>query len=281
MNVITRLEKRSLSFWGIVGLILVVLVGVVDVLTGYELALSLFYLLPISLTTWFSGRRLGVLTSFFSAVVWFSADVITEHPYSHAAIPYWNTAIRFGFFMVTTLLLAALKKAYETQKELARIDKLTGAVNRSFFSELVQMEINRTRRFGHPFTLAYLDLDNFKAINDRFGHNIGDKVLYTIAQQAMSQLKNTDVVARLGGDEFAFLLPETDPTAAQVVISRVHSSLLEEMRRNNWSVTFSMGVLTCIDMPRSTDELIKQADDLMYSVKNAGKNSIRYSVHAG
>lgn len=281
MNVITRLEKRSLPFWAIVGLLLIVLVGVIDVLTGYELAFSLFYLLPISLTTWFVGRRFGVVSSIFSALVWFSADVTTEHHYSQTAILYWNTAIRFGFFLVTTLLLSALKKAYETERELARIDKLTGAVNRGFFSELVQMEIHRSQRFEHPFTLAYLDLDNFKTINDRFGHHIGDQVLRTTVQHAKLQLRNTDVIARLGGDEFAFLLPETDPSEARILISRVHRSLLDEMHRNNWSVTFSMGVLTCIDMPHSTDELIKQADELMYSVKNTGKNSIRYSVHAG
>src|SRR5574339_689451 len=254
MNVITRLEKRSLPFWAIVGLLLIVLVGVIDVLTGYELAFSLFYLLPISLTTWFVGRRFGVVSSIFSALVWFSADVTTEHHYSQTAILYWNTAIRFGFFLVTTLLLSALKKAYETERELARIDKLTGAVNRGFFSELVQMEIHRSQRFEHPFTLAYLDLDNFKTINDRFGHHIGDQVLRTTVQHAKLQLRNTDVIARLGGDEFAFLLPETDPSEARILISRVHRSLLEEMHRNNWSVTFSMGVLTCIDMPHSTDE---------------------------
>jgi diguanylate cyclase (GGDEF)-like protein len=277
MNILTPLEKRSRALWAIVGFLLVFLIGLMDILTGYEFAFSLFYLLPISSATWFAGRRLGVTTSVVSAFIWFVSDVITGHPYSHPAIPYWNTAIRFGFFLITTLLLAALKQAHEHEKELARIDKLTGAVNRSFFSELVQMEIDRSQRFGHPFTLAYIDLDNFKAVNDHFGHSSGDKVLYTMVQQAKSQLRRTDVVARLGGDEFAFLLPETDQDAAQIVISKVQNSLLNEMHRNDWPVTFSIGVLTCINAPHTTDELIRQADDLMYSVKNNGKNSIGYS----
>jgi diguanylate cyclase (GGDEF)-like protein len=281
MNIITGLEKRSQPFWAIIGLLLVVPVGIIDILTGDELSFSLFYLLPISLATWYAGRRLGVVTSVFSAFVWFASDAITGHPYSHPAIPYWNSAIRLGFFLITSLLMSALQKALEHQEELARSDNLTGALNRGFFSELVQMEIDRSQRFKRPITLAYVDIDNFKTINDRFGHNAGDKVLYTTVKQAKSQLRTTDVIARLGGDEFAFLLPETDRAAARVVISKVQIGLLDEMRKNNWPVTFSIGVLTCVDMPKTTEELIKQADDLMYWVKNNGKNSIRYSLYRG
>lgn len=280
MKMISRLENRSQPFWAIIGILLVVLVGVLDVLTGYELSFALFYLLPISLITWHAGKRLGVVTSVISAFVWFASDVMSGHPYSHPAIPYWNSAIRFGFFLITSLLMSALKKALEDQEQLARTDNLTGAVNKSFFSELLQTEIDRSQRFGRPFTVAYIDLDDFKMINDRLGHSMGDKVLFTSVKQAKRQLRTTDIIARLGGDEFAFLLPETGQSEARIVISRVHGCLLEEMHRNDWSVTFSIGVLTCIDMPHTAEELIMQADDLMYSVKNSGKNSVRYSIRA-
>jgi diguanylate cyclase (GGDEF)-like protein len=280
MNIITYLEKRSLLFWTVVGFLFVILVGIIDVLTGYELAFSLFYLLPISLAAWFAGRKLGIVTCVVSAIVWFIADTLWGHAYSHPAIPYWNTAIRFSFFLITSLLLSALKKTLEHEKELARIDRLTGAVNQTFFLELLQMEIERSQRFRHPFTLAYVDLDNFKAINDRFGHSEGDRVLSTTVKQVKGRLRNTDIVARLGGDEFAFLLPETGRDAARLVISKLQSILLDEMHRNNWPVTFSIGVLTCNAVSQSTDELIRKADELMYSAKNNGKNSVSYFDYA-
>lgn len=275
-------KEKSQPFWAIAGLVLVVGVGVVDVLTGYELAFSLFYLFPIALVTWFGGIKIGVATAVISDIGWFAADAVTGHPYSYPAIPYWNAGIRFSVFLIVALLIAALRKAYENEKELARIDNLTGAVNTLFFYELVQMEIARSQRNKQPFTIAYVDLDNFKSVNDNFGHNMGDEVLCTTVQQAKLQLRKIDAVARLGGDEFASLLPETDKAEAQVAISKIQIRLLDEMRKNSWPVTFSIGVLTCIDMPqKTTDELIRRADDLMYSVKNSGKNSIRYSVYAG
>ncbi len=281
MNFVTFLENRSKPFWMISGIILIAGVGLADFLTGYEIAFSLFYLVPVFLATWFAGIYLGIITSIASAMVWLVADLASGHPYSHPAIYYWNSIIRFGFFIIVTLLLSALKKANEHERELARVDSLTGAVNARFFYELVQLEIERSQRYRHPFTLAYLDLDNFKAVNDRFGHSVGDKVLYTIVKHARDHLRKTDIVGRLGGDEFAILLPETDQAGAQASISKIQTSLLDEMSRNDWQVTFSIGVLTCLSKLQTSDELVKQADELMYSVKNNGKNGIRYSQFTG
>ncbi len=281
MKIVVFLEKRSVFFWAITGIVLITVTGVVDFLTGYEIAFSLFYLFPVFLVTWFGGRSLGAVISVASALVWLLADFASGHPYSHPAIYYWNSAIRFGFFIIVTLLLSALKKAHEHEWELARTDNLTGAVNGRSFSELLQNEIDRSRRYRHPFTVVYIDLDDFKTVNDHFGHSEGDKVLYTIVKHAKSQLRKTDHVARLGGDEFAFLLPETDQAGAQISIPKIQTSLLDEMQRNNWPVTFSIGVLTCVCKPQTSDELVKRADGLMYSVKSNGKNGINYSIYGG
>ena len=279
MNSMMRSGETSPLIWTIAGIALIAVTGVIDVLTGYELSFSLFYLIPVALTTWFAGTRNGIVISIASAASWFIADTVSGHHYSHPAILYWNTSIRFGFFLIVAMLLSALKKAHDHEKELARIDNLTGAVNARYFSELIQMEINRFQRNKHPFTVAYMDLDNFKLVNDHSGHNSGDLVLCTIVKQLKSQLRKVDVVARLGGDEFACLLPETDQAEARVAISKLRANLLQEMHRHNWPVTFSIGVLTCIELPQTIDELINQADRLMYAVKTSGKNSIRYSVN--
>ena len=147
--------------------------------------------------------------------------------------------------------------------------------------DLVQSEIDRLQRYQHPLTLAYIDLDNFKTVNDQLGHVTGDQVLRAVVSSVKKNIRRTDIVARLGGDEFALLLPETNQESARVVLSKVQDGLLEEMRINNWPVTVSIGVLTCRVAPPSTDALVSMADELMYSVKHDGKNGIKYATYAG
>ena len=280
MNFTTWPEKRNILFWVVTGIACISATGVIDYLTGYEIAFSAFYLFPISLLTWFAGKRLGIAASIASALVGLLADLETGHSSAHPAIYIWNSLIRLSFFIIVTFLLSALRKAHEREMELARIDSLTGAVNARFFSEMVRMEIERSLRNKQPFTIACIDLDNFKSLNDSFGLSMGDKALCTIVKQAKSQLRKADVVARVGGDEFAFLLPETNQAAAQAALQRVHTSLLDEVGKNGWPLTFSMGVLTCIKTTQTSDELIKRANELMYWAKKNGTNSIHYSVYA-
>jgi diguanylate cyclase (GGDEF)-like protein len=281
VNYLAKLEKQNKLFLLLVGFTLIGVIGIVDFLTGYEFSLSVFYVLPISLVTWLTSRRFGLLTSLASAVVWLIADNATGHPYSLPLIPVWNSLIRFAFFIIITMLLSALRRAIQRESELARTDYLTGTVNLRFFYELAQMELDRLQRYGRSFTLAYIDLDEFKAVNDQFGHATGDRVLYTVACSIKKNMRKTDICARLGGDEFALLLPETDQEFARLAISKIQGELLKEMRQNNWPVTFSIGVLTCRVAPHTTDELVKMADELMYLVKNDSKNAIKYSVFAG
>jgi len=174
-----------------------------------------------------------------------------------------------------------LNKAYEYEKELARIDPLTGAANQRSFYELAQREIERARRYMYPFTIGYFDLDDFKAINDQFGHKIGDEILREVAKYATGHLRKTDLFARLGGDEFAFLLVETGSELAQKIISKFQLDAFLRIQENISPVTFSIGVLTCIDVSLTLEEILKKVDELMYSVKGEGKAGIKYSVYGG
>lgn len=175
----------------------------------------------------------------------------------------------------------ALHKAYEYEKELAKVDPLTGAANRRTFHELTQREIERSRRYKYPFTIGYFDLDDFKAINDQFGHQVGDEILCTVAKYAAGRLRKTDLFARLGGDEFVFLLVETGPELAQTITSKFQEDVFRRIQENNSPVTFSIGVLTCINASLTLEEILKKVDDLMYSVKREGKAGIKYSVYGG
>jgi diguanylate cyclase (GGDEF)-like protein len=174
-----------------------------------------------------------------------------------------------------------LRKAYNTNRELARVDFVTGAVSIRYFYALAKNEIGRSVRYQRPFTFAYIDMDNFKAINDRLGHSTGDLVLRAVTESIQRQIRVSDTLARLGGDEFALLLPETGEEEARKVILRVHTNLVNEMLKNGWMVSFSVGVVTYTQPPSSVDEMVKLADSAMYTVKMNGKNGVAYRIYAG
>lgn len=253
----------------------------IDYLTGDEIAFSIFYSVPISLVAWFVGRGPGILLSILSAMAWLATDLMLGFDLEDAPIHFWNSTAGLGYFLVVTYALTALKRAWDREKELARMDGLTGIANRGYFYELAHAEAYRSHRYGHPISLAYLDLDNFKRINDDFGHVAGDELLRLIAATMRSNLRFSDIVARLGGDEFAILLPETGHEQAKTVMNALQKRMLDSLQTNGWSVTFSMGVITCQNLPCTVDEMIKMADILMYSAKDSGKNMIKFDRKGG
>lgn len=280
VNMKTILDFESLRKSSIIsGFLLIIFIGLLDLVTGYEYSFSVFYTLPIALVTWYSTPQISFFACAVSAVVWLWADISAGRSYSFFLIPYWNTLIRFFFFAIVAYLLHALKRALQREKDLSLTDYLTGASNSRHFYEVVQMEINRLERSKSPFTIAYLDIDNFKTINDTLGHPEGDLALKTIVNSLKSKTRNSDIVARLGGDELAVFFPDTNQETAQVILSKIHDVLKNEMSKNNWAVTFSIGVVTCTFSPSGINDLIKVADELMYSVKQHGKNMVKYSVY--
>lgn len=277
-NIIDYLNKQSRSRLTALGFFIIILVGILDHLMGPELFTSIFYLIPIFLVTWFTERWVGIMISIVSALTWLLADFTSGHTYSHPSIPYWNMSVRLGTFLVITFLLSALKRALENEKELARTDSLTGIANRRYLIELASAEINRAGRYRHPFTVVHIDLDNFKTVNDRFGHNVGDALLRLVVSTIRNSIRATDTVARFGGDEFIILLPETGPESAGVITDKIQKISLDLLQKNQWPVTLSLGVATFIQPPSTVDEMLKISDGLMYAAKNNGKNKIKYEV---
>lgn len=276
---IKEIEKKSVIFHIFIGIALIGIIGFLDLATGNELSFSLFYLLPIVWIAWFATPRLAIITDIFSAIVWFVAEKSSGITYSHPSIFLWNTGIRLCFFLIVTLLLLELKKTLEHEKQLSRIDPLTGAANKRHFIDLLTSEMLRCDRHHRPLSIAYIDLDNFKTVNDGFGHSVGDQLLCVIVEHITQNIRTIDLIARLGGDEFVILLPEIDPDMAQTVMQRLQSSLLVEMQNNHWPVTFSIGLLTCSKIDLSIDELIRLADNLMYDVKKQGKDAIAHAIY--
>lgn len=273
------LEKRGIFFWMVLSILLVGLLGICDYSTGTELGFSLFYLIPISLIAWYSKPALGVLISILSAVVWLYADIEAGQEYSNQIFFFWNTLIRLGFFIIVTYLISELKRSQKIIQESARTDYATGTLNARRFHEILEGELQRSRRNQQPFTLIYLDLDNFKQVNSQFGHNEGDRLIRLIAAEIRSKIRSTDFLARLGGDEFAILFPEAGQHEAEAIISKVHDQLSNVFRDKFSFVTFSAGAVTYESTPHSSAETIRIADELMYIVKNGTKNDIRYLVY--
>ncbi len=259
------------------GLVLVGLTALIDYATGPELSFAIFYLIPIALGAWWGGFAHGILLALASTVAWHGTDLL-EYPLAPPGVLLWNGIVRFCFFVITSSLLSRLRVAMRREQNLARTDPLTGVANARTFYEAAHLEIERAARAPRPFTLAYLDVDNFKQVNDRLGHSVGDVLLREVAETIRQSTRVTDVLARLGGDEFALLLPETAAAAATAALNKVREALARRMAEGGWTITFSIGAATFQAPPRDVDLMVRHVDALMYSVKRGGKNCIRHEI---
>jgi diguanylate cyclase (GGDEF)-like protein len=262
----------------VVALIVLLIVGVIDYITGEEIGLSIFYVIPVILMAWYLGKTAGIIMSFVAASAWYIADTAAGHVYSNAAIPVWNAVVRLGFFLLIGLFMSILKDVLGHEQDLARTDSLTGVVNSRYFYKLAEVELERAKRYARPFSIAYMDLDNFKEVNDVYGHGAGDELLCFIAGTVRDNIRGSDIVARLGGDEFVLLLPETKDGDAGKVMEKLCSLIREGMPEYHFPVTVSVGVITYLMLPASVEEMIREVDDLMYSVKKSTKNAIKHAI---
>ena len=169
------------------------------------------------------------------------------------------------------------KKLEEELKKLARFDNLTDSCNRGYGLALLDRQIKLARRRKSPVLLAYIDIDNFKDINDTFGHEEGDKVLKEVVKLLKFTLREIDIICRMGGDEFLLIFPDSSLQDASLIKERLNKNLTElnQTLKKPYKIEFSMG-LSCYDPdnPQSIDELIRIADKKMYEEKN-GKNKKR------
>ncbi|MEX2131290.1 MAG: GGDEF domain-containing protein, partial [Pseudohongiellaceae bacterium] len=247
--------------------------------TGYEISFSIFYLLPVGLVAWYSSGLIVYFVCIVCAVTWGIVDYTSGNIFSNVAIPLWNTIVRAGFFLVVAILLTELKNTLATQEALAQLDGLTGIMNSRAFKKqsagLCELSVRKNR----PFAVGYIDLDNFKTINDSHGHSTGDQALKLTADVLTKRLRTSDICARLGGDEFGVILPETDMTGAQAVFLNLHEKLSEFATQNEWPIGFSVGVAVFHLNKGTPDEVIHCADELMYKVKHSGKNRILFEEY--
>ena len=260
------------------GAILFVLIGGIDFLVIPEVSLSFFYLLPISFITWFVKKEAGIITAFASVFVIFILNNNYQQNSYHFFDYYWENIVILMFFLTVCYLVFELRTAKDREKEIARIDHITGLANKRLFFELARLEIKKSIRYRHPITVIYIDIDDFASIYDKLGQSVGNKLLQIVAETLKDSIRETDIMGRIGSDEFVILLPGSGHEPAQIVANRVQRQLWEAMETHNWSVTFSIGAVTFINPPNSVDAMIQRADHLMYLVKNSGKNQLKHIV---
>ncbi|MBV8032368.1 MAG: GGDEF domain-containing protein [Betaproteobacteria bacterium] len=256
------------------GVALCAAIALVDIVTPPELNLSLFYVFVILLATWNAGLRAGfAFAAFACGMQWVVMSAYTP-PYLHSVYWYIALADRCATFFVVLVLTHPLRLLFEDHENAARIDSLTGAANRKYFMELLATELRRSERSGRAFSVALVDCDDFKVINDQFGHLVGDSVLRGVVEIAKESVRATDTVARFGGDEFAILFPETGAVPAHDIARRVQSKIRQSEAVPYWTKTVSIGLGTFTNARGDPTDVVAQCDALMYQAKRLGRGEI-------
>ncbi len=257
---------------------LLLAIGVADYYAPYQVQLSVLYLAPIFLATWRVGTGAGIAMAVASALAITGGDILAGLRYPSWLLPAATLAFRSALFLAFVLLLRLLRDALERERTSARTDELTGVPNRRSFIELLTSDLYFARRYRRALTIVYLDLDDFKNVNDRLGHRAGDAVLRAVASSIRSRLRYTDAVGRLGGDEFAICLPETDADAASHVMDTIRREVAAALPRETGTVTLSIGMVTFGYPPMTVEELLDRADFALYAAKREGKNRLIHEV---
>lgn len=248
--------------------------GVFDHAIGPELSSSIFYVLPISLAAWYGNRRMGLAMSLLSALVWMLTDVSAGREVSSSWILLWNMLVRLGLFVIISELIAGFRRQFNHSASAAHTDPLTGVFNYGGFFHQAHAELQRCKRYQRPLSVIFFDLDNFKWVNDQLGHAQGDELLKYICRLVTDNIRKTDIFGRLGGDEFAIMLTETGSGDADKLAEKLRQLLAVEMQQRRWPVSFSMGLISFDQCPENMIDVIKLADELMYTAKRGGKNNV-------
>jgi diguanylate cyclase (GGDEF)-like protein len=260
----------------VAGLVLITAIAFFDYLTGPRVLLSIFYLLPVMLVAWASGSSAcGLTVAVGTFMVGPIEAMITDFRYVSLPVAIWNGAVRLSVFCVVLLLMSRVRTLMNKLEEQALADELTGLANLRALRETVAIEIERSRRFDHPLTLAYLDIDDFKGVNDRVGHVAGDRVLVSLASVARATMRSIDTVVRVGGDEFVILMPETGDETALPLADRLRAAFSRAVKVEGIPVTCSIGLASFRRPPASVDEMLATADELMYEAKADGGDAVR------
>ena len=276
------LDNRRPRFISQLSILAIAVICITMILAGNSIDLEPLLVLPILLASWYGGSKTGTLVAILTAI-----SLLITH-WSLGFFQFNRISLVYDFlvtlfvYLFIGIIVTNFRNAHKFETSAADTDSLTGVnSSRRFYIELTE-EILRSKRYGHTFSLVYIDVDNFKQINDTLGHPVGDELLIQLSKCLRESLRSTDIVARMGGDEFICLLPEAGQFEAKSAMLKAKKALKLSMKKHNWDIiSFSIGVITFETIPNDALQAVKLADELMYEVKNASKNDIAYRVWHG
>ncbi|HTO98235.1 MAG TPA: diguanylate cyclase [Myxococcales bacterium] len=280
-----RYDKPGIlrTTFAVLAVLAIGVVGLLDYVTGPWLSFALFYVLPVLGAAFWLGRGPALLASLAAGVVWFEAEA-----WGHRGEPtrtlMWNSMSRLLMLVGMAAMLvriredrrrlqvmnARLSDLLQGAEKLARTDPLTALPNRRAFIERLSAEMAHARRGGTPVCIAYIDIDNFKRINDERGHVEGDEFLKHMSQAIRDTVRESDFAARLGGDEFAVLFTDAKRSAVEPLAHRLlaRSRALGD-RYPGLEVGASVGMAWFESAPEDPEVLLERADGAMYEAKKA------------
>jgi diguanylate cyclase (GGDEF)-like protein len=268
-------------------LMLAIGLGIVVALTAFKLTIGHsvtvidFMFVPVVWVGWFAQARwCGYAVAFVAAALSVMVAMVAETQASAGAAIAAGLA-RLALYLVVLGLLGMMRRERAGHQHAVATDQLTGAANARSFRAIASAEVERARRYQRDLSLAYIDVDDFKAINDRLGHPEGDHVLFEVSHVMRTSVRAADTVARIGGDEFAILMPEIGAEPARAVIERVRGQLARLRTSDGEPVLCSIGLVTFDRPATSLKELVTAGDELLYRAKEGGKDRIEQAERAG
>ena len=260
--------------YGVVAL-LTGLLSWLDIVTPDYIFITGFYFLPIFIAAWYCGATITALVVVISIVI----GIYSAAQNLPSKALYWEVGLAYSsvliVFVIFGLQMYFLRSMFNHLHAESRTDPLTGLLTRRGFSEAAEFEKTRSARYGHDFTIAMIDLDNFKLINDTQGHAAGDALLVSVSRCMTEVLREIDFIARFGGDEFVVLLPDTNLEEAKILLDRMMTSLRPLLQSFDNRAGASIGAVTAsADTSFTFAELMAKADDVMYSVKKERKGRV-------
>lgn len=251
------------------------LISWLDLITPDYIFVTGFYFLPIFIAAWYCGT--GITALVVANAIAIGLYSASQNLPSNAL--YWESGLAYSSVLMVFILFGLqmyfLRSMFNHLHAESRTDPLTGLLTRRGFSEATEFETARAARHGIGFTIAMIDLDNFKLVNDTQGHAAGDALLVSVSRCMTAMLRGFDLIARLGGDEFVILLPDTNVEDAKIILDRMMASLRPLIQSFDKRASASIGGVTVsADTEFTVPELMAKADAVMYSVKNETKDRV-------
>ncbi len=268
------LASCSQTFLVALGVVLLSLLWTTETLYGPELPLSFLSIIPIMIVASYAGLWPGIAVAALAGVGILAIEWQAGGGSPRALLV--RFAVRTFVLVLVADVMASLSDILLRIHGRSQFDGLTGVLNSRAFVKRTILELKRLKQQGKPLTLAYLDVDDFKAANDQCGHSAGDGLLCAVSGVLKGATRSSDVVARIGGDEFVVLLPDANRETAERILGRLRGELDFVVHRGGWPVGFSIGAVSYDHPPCSVDVLINQADRVMYEAKRAGRNCTRF-----